>query len=542
MSFLRIAVASLAGLLPCGSAVAQTTWHVDDDNCPGPGSGTQADPFCSIQVAIDASADGDVILVEPGYYVEILNFFGKAVCLQSTSGYAVTTIDGGGIAQVVTFASGETSASVLDGFTIFNAVAGIVCSATSPTIRRNLITGHARHGIVCGDGATPCIEFNVITGNTNHEDCGWCGGAGVMASASSPLILFNVITENTAHSVGAGIYCYYGSSPLIAFNVIANNTAYDATYGRGGGVGSRLNGTAPVLVNNTLYGNTAGLTGGAVYTQQGSATLLNTIAWGNFPDELSGSQIAATYSDIQGGYPGVGNIDADPMFADPAAGDFHLLPGSPCVDAGDPASPTDCDGSVADIGALPLLGEQDCNDNGVLDCEEITADPSGDCDGDQTLDSCEIEADPGLDLNRNGVLDECECFVTGYCIANPNSTNLPGRIGAIGIPSISLNSFTLGATQLPPSQFGIFFLGPLQIAPFPFGDGYRCVGGQLTRLDPPVQIDGQGLALLALDFTRPPLDGFVAGDTTNIQFWYRDPQGVGVGFNLTDALEVTFCP
>ena len=45
------------------------TVFVDDDNCPGPGSGSELDPYCSIQTAIDAAADTDEIVVAPGTYV-----------------------------------------------------------------------------------------------------------------------------------------------------------------------------------------------------------------------------------------------------------------------------------------------------------------------------------------------------------------------------------------------------------------------------------------------------------------------------------------
>ena len=70
---------------------AQTTWHVDDDACPLPGSGSEMDPFCSIQTAIDAAEHGDEIVVAPGVYLEAVDFLGKAVNLHSAAGAAVTT-------------------------------------------------------------------------------------------------------------------------------------------------------------------------------------------------------------------------------------------------------------------------------------------------------------------------------------------------------------------------------------------------------------------------------------------------------------------
>ena len=59
------------------------------------------------------------------------------------------------------------------------------------------------------------------------------------------------------------------------------------------------------------------------------------------------------YSNVEGGHAGPGNFDAPPRFVDAAAGDYHLRPDSPCVDAGDPAR-LDPDGSRSDVGAYPL--------------------------------------------------------------------------------------------------------------------------------------------------------------------------------------------
>ena len=61
----------------------------------------------------------------------------------------------------------------------------------------------------------------------------------------------------------------------------------------------------------------------------------NSIFWGDSPDEIADSisEPTITYSDIQGGYDGTGNINADPLFVDPGS-DYHLSPDSLCIDAG----------------------------------------------------------------------------------------------------------------------------------------------------------------------------------------------------------------
>jgi hypothetical protein len=87
------------------------------------------------------------------------------------------------------------------------------------------------------------------------------------------------------------------------------------------------------VTNCTFSGNSAAVTGG-VYSCCGSIpTVTGCLLWGNMPEEVSGD-IVVSYSDVQGGCPGAGNIDADPLFVDPANGDLRLSPGSPGIDAG----------------------------------------------------------------------------------------------------------------------------------------------------------------------------------------------------------------
>jgi len=103
--------------------------------------------------------------------------------------------------------------------------------------------------------------------------------------------------------------------------------------GHGGGIYNDNN-SSPTLINCTFSGNGAG-TGGGIYNDDSStATVTNCILWGDIGGEIGGDPANVTYSCIQGGYGGAGNISDDPLFADAASGYLCLWLGSPCIDTG----------------------------------------------------------------------------------------------------------------------------------------------------------------------------------------------------------------
>jgi len=138
------------------------------------------------------------------------------------------------------------------------------------------------------------------------------------------------------------------------------------------------------------------------------------------------------------------------------------------------------------------------------------------------------------------------CPPTPYCSGLPNSAGPGASIGSSGSTLVSNNDFALTCTGVVPNEFGLFYYGASQISA-PFGDGLRCVGAGgagIFRFNPPLLVDGMGDITRAVDFSQPPADAgsgqITGGSTWNFQFWYRDP--VGAGFNLSDALNVVFCP
>lgn len=208
--------------------------------------------------------------------------------------------------------------------------------------------------------------------------------------SSNCLVRGFVITGGLGSPAGA-VYCR-ASSPTIANCVIVGNRSSD----RNGAAVYCVNSEA-TLANCTIAANSGGALGAGLCAVDSRIVIANSILWGNAPTEilLEGTpDVCIVYSDIAGGWPGTGNIDADPLFAVPGywadtddptthvaprgphaiwiAGDYHLQSQtgrwhpesqtwlgneqtSLCIDAGDPNNPVGSEptpnGGILNMGA-----------------------------------------------------------------------------------------------------------------------------------------------------------------------------------------------
>jgi len=227
------------------------------------------------------------------------------------------------------------------------------------------IEGSAYGGAIALWTSSPKIRNSTFTDNESKY-----GGAIDCYMGSEPDIHNNVFCGNKATFYGGAIFCINNSNPDILYNLLYENTA-----GVSGGAIDLDNNCSPDIINNTIVDNVSDSVGGGIAVYDScNPEIRNTILWGNTAD-VDGNQVfiwnaecfsegGFYYSDIEGGEEAFGgetfigeyddNIEEDPVFRDPPAGDYILIRDvSPCINAGDPDPIyNNPDGTRNDMGAI----------------------------------------------------------------------------------------------------------------------------------------------------------------------------------------------
>ncbi|MCK4359544.1 MAG: T9SS type A sorting domain-containing protein [Candidatus Cloacimonetes bacterium] len=216
-------------------------------------------------------------------------------------------------------------------------------------------------GIQCQSGSSPYLENLNIKSNVAYSGGGLCisgssnptinnclienniaynYGGGIYCSVDViPLISNTKIINNNCNFEGGGIYCTLSAHPVLKNVLIANNVVSNAMCSYGGGICCDYN-CDPTLINVTMSNNSSAYMGGAIYCRQNSdISGINCIFWDDYPNEIilePSSSAIISYSDIEGGWTGTGNIDEDPQFKNPDSLNFRLSENSPCINTGTP--------------------------------------------------------------------------------------------------------------------------------------------------------------------------------------------------------------
>ncbi|MCI0630090.1 MAG: DUF5123 domain-containing protein [Phycisphaerales bacterium] len=377
----------------------------------------------TIQAGISAATNGDTVLVAPGTYNESVYFQFKAITLRSSGGSDLTTINAAGGNTSAVFINSNAGQSSVQGFTItggsgalsgdtrFGGGVRVTIGANALLIDCKILNNTAsgvsgRGGGVDVTGSATMrqcvIAGNVAAGVGGPFSTGGSGG-GVHSIAGDIVMIDCQVIGNSATgsggfepvgAAGGGLWMGgSGSAVLINCEFRDNSATIAAAQGStgGGGGGIRFNATTAILVNCRITNNQSsavipwpGILGGAMNLSNctiannmvigaeppgtcggmlgaGATAIYNSIIYGNAGQQLNGPT-DVQFSCVQGGYAGRGNIGSDPLFLDPANGDFHLADGSPCIDTASlahvqaDAFDLDADGNMTERVPFDLAG------------------------------------------------------------------------------------------------------------------------------------------------------------------------------------------
>jgi hypothetical protein len=527
-----------------------------------------------LQSALAAAVAGDQIWVAQGSYrasatqnisisfrmkngVELYGGFagGETLLTQRNVATNVTILDGdliGHFSTHVVAAMAADATAVLDGFTVRGGRSssstggsdgsggGLFCQGgAGPTVRNCIFRNNsctASGGAVYIESSGPAFldtrfENNFATGFiTSGTVIPGAGGAVSMLSGNNNnMVLARCQFLSNSAAVGGGV-ATGGGNPTITNCVFWNNTSSANSGGTSGG-GALSIGTNATIRNCTIVGNNSitGAAGGILVWN--SASIANCIVYFNqgsggamgLVNNLSGA--SATYSCVQGGLAGTGNISSDPLLVNLAGGDVRLTSNSPCADAGSNAlvpagTTTDLYGNArfADDAIVADTGEGDIPivDMGAHEVPNTLY--ASFCAGDGSLATA------------------CPCGNNGLPGRGCRNSDIPsggGLLSASG--TASPDTVVLNATHMLPTVSCVFLQGTAtNSSGVVFGDGVRCVAGTLKRLYVHTASGSAASAPVGADLSISARsaalgDPIHPGELRYYQVYYRDP-------------DPTFCP